>query len=435
MKNRKVNLRLKHKIYRLNPDKSKEEAIGSFVRERWKASLSVLTAVLCLSLLMFIKQTSGNKDARFIARGEYGDPSRIITRSFVMEELNEELDVEVFAREYSEEEADGIIQHIKKRMPQLILSDNQSLYEIRHRLNLIRGFDDMPIRIYWQSDHDDIVRSDGEVFNTEIGDEGRRVMLEYHMELGNYTTKDSIELVVLPPIYTEKEATLQALYHRVRQMEEESREEKEYVLPDEINGKKVIWNSSRKETVLPLVILGIILSFFVYFLQEKKLDEKLKYRRQQLARDYYEIANKFILYMEAGISPKSTFEKLSKEYLERRKDKTEGLRYAYEEILIMNREMQSGADELQAYENCGKRCELIQYKKLFGYVIQSIRKGPKYISEKLKSELQEAFEFRKANAIRTGEEAGTKLMLPMLMMLGIVIAILIIPAFSAFGLS
>ena len=54
--------------------------------------------------------------------------------------------------------------------------------------------------------------------------------------------------------------------------------------------------------------------------------------------------------------------------------------------------------------------------------------------EKLNSELKEAFELRKANAVKIGEEATTKLMLPMIIMLIIVIGILIIPAFTSFEL-
>ena len=47
-------------------------------------------------------------------------------------------------------------------------------------------------------------------------------------------------------------------------------------------------------------------------------------------------------------------------------------------------------------------------------------------------EAEEAYEERKKRARILGEEAGTKLLLPMLLMLVIVMAILMVPAFFAF---
>ena len=47
----------------------------------------------------------------------------------------------------------------------------------------------------------------------------------------------------------------------------------------------------------------------------------------------------------------------------------------------------------------------------------------------LKLEAIQAFEERKARAKRLGEEAGTKLLLPMFLMLAIVLVIVIVPAF------
>ena len=51
------------------------------------------------------------------------------------------------------------------------------------------------------------------------------------------------------------------------------------------------------------------------------------------------------------------------------------------------------------------------------------------LTELLKLESIQAFEERKAQAKRLGEEAGTKLLLPMFLMLAVVLVIVIVPAF------
>ena len=53
--------------------------------------------------------------------------------------------------------------------------------------------------------------------------------------------------------------------------------------------------------------------------------------------------------------------------------------------------------------------------------------------ELMEREDMEAFEMRKALARKAGEEASTKLLFPMIGMLGIVIVILVVPALTALG--
>ena len=50
------------------------------------------------------------------------------------------------------------------------------------------------------------------------------------------------------------------------------------------------------------------------------------------------------------------------------------------------------------------------------------------MGELLETEMWQAFENRKALARKQGEEAGTKLLLPMIGMLGVVMVIVIAPA-------
>ena len=91
--------------------------------------------------------------------------------------------------------------------------------------------------------------------------------------------------------------------------------------------------------------------------------------------------------------------------------------------------MDSGVTESQSYENFGRRCDIQVYIRFGALLSQNLRKGTKGLSQLLKLESMQAFEERKARAKRLGEEAGTKLLLPMFLMLAIVLVIVIVPAF------
>ncbi|MEG0227869.1 MAG: hypothetical protein RR683_04070, partial [Lachnospiraceae bacterium] len=69
------------------------------------------------------------------------------------------------------------------------------------------------------------------------------------------------------------------------------------------------------------------------------------------------------------------------------------------------------------------------YLKLGALLSQNLRKGTKGLSDLLQLEAIQAFEERKNLAKRLGEEASTKLLVPMFFMLAIVLVIVIVPAF------
>ena len=80
-----------------------------------------------------------------------------------------------------------------------------------------------------------------------------------------------------------------------------------------------------------------------------------------------------------------------------------------------------------------KRCNLGCYRKLVSIIIQNQKKGTEGLKESLVTETKNAFEERKQVARRLGEEAGTKLLLPMMLMMGIVLMIIVVPAYFSFG--
>ena len=60
---------------------------------------------------------------------------------------------------------------------------------------------------------------------------------------------------------------------------------------------------------------------------------------------------------------------------------------------------------------------------------QNLKKGTKGLAPLLKQEADNAFEERKSLAKRLGEEAGTRMLLPMFLMLAVVLVIIVVPAF------
>ena len=97
------------------------------------------------------------------------------------------------------------------------------------------------------------------------------------------------------------------------------------------------------------------------------------------------------------------------------------------------RRYQAGDCRNDAYEQFGRRAGLQPYMKA-SLLTQSLKKGNRGLSEILRYEAKEAFENRKEAVKRLGEEAGTKLLGPMMILLIIVFIIVTVPAILSFNI-
>ncbi|MFR1059968.1 MAG: hypothetical protein ACLSEY_05695 [Enterocloster sp.] len=67
------------------------------------------------------------------------------------------------------------------------------------------------------------------------------------------------------------------------------------------------------------------------------------------------------------------------------------------------------------------------------FLEQNRKNGSRNLRERLRLEMAEAFEERKHQARRLGEEAGTKLLVPLFLLLAVVMVMIAVPAWLAFG--
>ena len=90
--------------------------------------------------------------------------------------------------------------------------------------------------------------------------------------------------------------------------------------------------------------------------------------------------------------------------------------------------MEKGVPEGKAFTEFAGRCSLNCYLKMVSLLEQNRKTGDARSEAALLMEAQEAFEQRKNIARRLGEEAGTKLMAPLIISLMTVMIIVAVPA-------
>ena len=88
--------------------------------------------------------------------------------------------------------------------------------------------------------------------------------------------------------------------------------------------------------------------------------------------------------------------------------------------------------EEQIYYQLGRRLGIPAYIKLMTLLEQNVVKGSRGLRDIFEQEEQAALEERKNLARKLGEEAGTKLLGPMVLLLVIVMLLIMVPAFMSF---
>lgn len=326
---------------------------------------------------------------------------------------------------YPPKEVKQILEQALLQLDQLILGDNESLDHISRNLNLVTTLPENHIIISWNSSRMDLLDYEG-ILSNKIPSEGTEVQLEAELSLQDQKVIYQKTVKVFPPeLFSFSESLKQEASERNQGLEGSL-----YYLPESIDGQKILWKrtpSSQGITLLFLTLVGITA---IYVAQRQELSHIQQRRLDQMMEDYPEVISKFLLLLSAGLSIRNCFERIGMDYKKRQDSKN--IRIIYEEIVVTCRELKSGTPELKAYENFGKRCECPSYKTLSTLLSQNLKKGSKGIIELLKREAQTAFEERKRRARIMGDKAGTKLILPMIMMLAVVLVILIVPAYLSF---
>ena len=86
------------------------------------------------------------------------------------------------------------------------------------------------------------------------------------------------------------------------------------------------------------------------------------------------------------------------------------------------------------YEAFGRRIGLKPYLRLASLLVNQLQKGSGALRENLEAEVRLAWEIHRDRAEKKGEEAQTKLLLPMMGMLFLVMALIMVPAFFSMGI-
>ncbi len=416
---------VKRDLEQLHPGENSELLYTDYYIKKIALSLMIYFFGTFLGVILCV-QSDRNRimTAEYkIPRTSYEEGGQDITIKTAVSPGNEKsFQITVEPKMMSQEELAALRKHFHSLLPELMIGDNPSLQEVYYDLRLAEEYDQFPFVLEWKSNCPDLVSATGMVFETF---ERQPVLLEASVNYGDIQWKEVIEITVVPFPISEEERIHKEIMELLKVSEENSRGEEEWILPDTYNGKALGWQQVIQNNSLVLWSLAFFVAIAVYWFSDKDLHSLLLNRREKMKRAYPDVVHKLVLYMGAGMTIRGAFYKMSAD--------TKARGPIYEEILFTCRELKAGVSEGAAYEHFGKRTGLQEYIRLSTLLAQNLKKGNSMLLTRLREEAQKASLERVHSSRRLGEEAGTKLLVPMIMMLAMVMLIIMIPAFSTMG--
>ena len=407
----------------------RSEALARYISEETlKRMLLILFAANLLGAFMTWRDAESDTAAKgYLVRNEYGSNGAEAELTVTLDGEKQDVELPVAARRMDRRELRKVLADRAGKLEKMILGDMDAGHVDRD-LTLPEKAGNPSVKISWDTSNAALMDWEG-VLGPEVPPEGAEVKLTATLSIEEEEVEKEIKLKVYPRPMNDIEKLQQEVRNAVQEANDET--EETVHLPENVGGKKAVWSQRQGNTGMILLLFGFLIAALYAYSKVRAGEKEAEKRDEEMLIDYPNIVSKLVLLLTAGMSLRKAFARIRTDYRDTLRHGAPK-RAGYEEIVRMSLEMEHGVSELVAYENMGKRCRVNVYRTFSTLLVQNLTKGGDEMAAILSREAQEAYEDRKKRARILGEEAGTKLLLPMLLMLAIVMAILMIPAFFAF---
>lgn len=399
----------------------------------WKQhKISILAGILfgVLTLAMWSLQTGQNQEsAGWVTRGAEGTGAEQKVFTYQTEQGTEqEVEVEVQAVQRSEKAVRKLLKEAVQEWESQYLGENESADQVYRKLNLPATMKDGLVQVTYEMDPGELVLDDGTIENEQVSKNGQVVSLQAEFSCQECVQVEIRNLYIIPPPQGSDVWTQMQVKKLLQQAESKNRTKDGFRLPTVVGNRKIQWQNVQSRDWIWMIVLGCVAVLGLEWQKKEKSRKAEKQRLQCLQREYPQLLEQMAMLIGAGLTIRRAWERILSTAQSMQKNGSNASYLFLGEMQITSLEMQKGCGEREAYERFGKRIGLESYRRFAAILTRNLEKGTRDIGEMLSAEAREAWEQRKSEARKRGEEASMKLLFPMLCLFVLVLVILLFPA-------
>lgn len=381
--------------------------------------IGIAAAVVLIALAV---AAGGRDDYEYISELVRPDSGEILYELEVIQgESIDELQVYVGGRVLTDEELEQVFAQAEKLLEERFLGENEGMDMIENPVNLINTLPEYDMQVRWYIEDREVIDYWGNIYQ---GNEEKTTTviatLVYEKEAGEEKSREYIYEPKVSP-YSERQLHNMEIKEIFDTADADSANRDSVILPQSYNGRKLQYRIKKKNEAFRFILI-IPLIIAVVIIEKRSMQAGRKKKLQEeLTREYPEIISKLSLLTGAGMTPYNALKRIA----------ADGDGEAYSRLAAVVGNIQSGASERAQYSSFGRIFGLGAYSRLGSMLEQNTVKGNERLRIMLREECEQALEERKARARKAGEQAGTKMLFPMMLMLLIVMAVIMVPAFMS----
>ena len=426
---------IKNILLRLRPYENKEQMFLLYQKKkkRWMIGLIVVGIVSALYVHGGSQKEKRLLDGNLLVRNVWDAGNYQVDLNVKTKEWNHSFSYLVKEKAYTREEAEQLYRKFAGELPSLICGGNQTLQEVTEDLKLANAYKDYPFTVSWSSTDQDRVSSRGKVNRKGLEDEGQWVTLHALVREADTGLEQELILKVFlaPEKLSEEELFFRRVEESVISMDKVSAQKEIVTLPVSVEGKELTWKETKQDHSIFILLLFGAASLFVGRAMDHDLQKADRKRLKELQKEYPEFAGRLRLYLCAGMTARNAFGRVAQDYAERTGKKKR--LFLESEMKIACNQLSNGLPEAQVYQEWGARCGEMRYRRLGFLLSVQLKQGNDRLLQLLEQEADVAREDQRNRARKEGEEAGTKLLFPMILILIMVMLLVLLPAYVDFG--
>ena len=390
-----------------------------------KTAAFILIIGLFIIGLLSIKNQRDAESKEFLIREDKGE-SRTVKLVAESEFGKEDIEIELLSRTVSEDEIEKIKEDFLYELRLNILAGNESFDKISDNINLPETIEGYPFDISYRIRPRGLIGGDGKI--TEFPEEETDFEMEITYSADDFEEKETIEGVIMPLQLNDKEAFAGKIRKYIEAENENDRNNRILTLPEKIDGVDIKWSKKKNSKIPSVAALTVIIAVIMLFKDRLTEGEKKKRRREKIILEYPDFAVKYALLNEAGLTHRQVVERLGRDYLKNKKNSP-----IYEEVYKAGIEVKGGLPLTDALDRMAKNCEVREINYFVGLINRNIKKGGSNIAFEIRKAADESSSEKREKIRRKAETAGTRLLIPMVLLLIMVFALIMIPAFDSFS--
>lgn len=406
------------------PENIKGAGMKQKIRDKHKI-LAALLLLLVLSLAVDITQESVIQEGA-IQREEIGGEEKEIQLQVDIEGVIENYDytIEIPPAQPTKEEAEI---YFEKAIAEM----QEDFQKIEGRIPMQGSYVGDVVEADWSFAPFGLIDTEGNIRYEKLNPEGEIVQAEVHLFCGEYEKIFTFPFQLFPKELSSEEESIKLLEESLQ--EQMALEGSSWLqLPTKLGDNTVIWDEKREYITPQILFLELVTLVLLWVVSKRKRIQDEQKKIADMEKDYPDIVSQLSLLLGAGMTTRQAWNRMTAQYVFKRKAGMIGENMVYEAISRINRRLMEGESERGVYQQFSQEIPAPCYHKLMRILLGSLEKGTQGICNRLEEESQLAYEQRIAQAKKRGEEASTKMLLPLMLMLMIVMGIVMLPALIEF---